>query len=94
MRAAESGAVSRTTHTYRQVYGRPGFTGQIRDFPTEAPIRTVRRDLEATASLDLRELPHEYGDLRLTVRRSDWSVDVELDVHVYGFEDEPTELED
>lgn len=84
---------NRRTVTYSRVYGRPlQHGGTVFPFPVDAPIRTVRRDLEAEASADLREAKHEYGDLRITLRRVDWSVEVELDVYVY--DEEPEQLEE
>lgn len=83
----------RRTITYSRVYGRALVpNGVVTPFPIENPIRTIRLDLEAEASADLREQRHEHGDLRITLRRKDFSVEAELDVYVY--DDEPESLEE
>lgn len=73
----------------------PDSGGNVLPFPVDRPLRTIRLDLEAEANLDLREVPHDFGDLRLTLRRADWSVLAELDAFTYEPEnlDEPLDEE-
>jgi hypothetical protein len=70
--------------TYVRVYGRSVRGGPVTPFPSDRPIRTVRLDLEAEAHADLSDVPHDLGDLRLTVHRSDWAVTAELDAYTYA----------
>lgn len=69
------------TETFKHIYGVAG-----RPLPVENPIRNVRLDLEESArvALDLPEDAYYFGDLRLTLKRSDWTLHAELDVHIYA----------
>lgn len=48
----------------------------------EKPFRAIRLDLESMACPD-PDVDVEFGDMRLTVRRKDWTVLAELDVYTY-----------
>lgn len=74
--------------TYTRVYGRSVRGWTVIPVPIDRPIRTMRLDLEAEAHLDLREVPHELGDFRLTLHRSDFAITAELDAYVWADEAE------
>lgn len=84
---------NRRTVTYSITYNVPDERGKIRVLPVEFPFRQIREELEELAVADgCNGDTDECGDVRMTIRRRDWALVAELDVHYY--EPEPESVEE